>query len=65
MSKILTRLRCFLFAHDWTCAALQGIKPTQAQLHGGMAGFDDYATMYCARCGKVSELSKRRGQANA
>ena len=49
-------------SHDWTCAAEQGIPATPKQLADGIAGFWSYATMYCARCGKVSELSKRRQQ---
>lgn len=44
--------------HDWTCAAEQGIEPTPKQLADGVAGFYDYATMYCKRCGTVSKLSK-------
>jgi len=40
--------------HDWTCAAEQGIKPTPLQVKNGIAGFKDYATTYCKRCGKVS-----------
>jgi len=51
-----------LQSHDWTCAAEQGIPPTEKQLTDGIAGFWSYATMYCGRCGKVSELSKRRQQ---
>lgn len=41
-------------AHDWTCAAIEGKPPTRAQLEGGVAGFFDYATTYCKRCGKES-----------
>ena len=51
---------CYIWNHhDWTSAALQGIPPTPAQLSGDlMAGFCDYAKMYCARCKRESELSK-------
>lgn len=45
--------------HDWTCAAARGIKPSETQLRGGIIGFWDYATMYCARCGTMSHLSRR------
>ena len=38
--------------HDWTCAASEGLPPTEAQLRGGVEGFWDYATMYCKRCGR-------------
>jgi hypothetical protein len=55
--RFLNWLRCFLGHHDWTCAAAEGVKPTPAQLAGGMAGFKDYATMYCKRCGRISELN--------
>jgi hypothetical protein len=37
--------------HDWTCAAGEGVKPTALQLSTGLAGFYDYARMYCNRCG--------------
>jgi hypothetical protein len=56
---ILRWLSCnVLQSHSWTCDAEQGIKPTEAQLHGGMDGFLDYATMYCKHCGKISRLSR-------
>lgn len=44
--------------HDWTSAAQQGIPPTPEQLKS-VDGFWDYATMYCKRCGRISNLSKR------
>lgn len=47
--------------HEWTCAAEEGKPPTPEQIGGGVEGFWSYATMYCKRCGEVSELSKRRG----
>ena len=52
-------LRCF-FSHEWTSSAQEGKQPTAKQLHNGVDGFWDYATMYCKRCGHVSELSKNR-----
>jgi hypothetical protein len=45
-------------SHEWTSNAQQGIPPTPEQLKS-VAGFWDYATMYCKRCGHISELSKR------
>lgn len=51
MKKILIKLKCFFLLHAWTCAAEQGIKPTQKQIDDGGDGFFDYATMYCKRCG--------------
>jgi hypothetical protein len=59
--RFLRWLACFMGNHDWTCAAAEGLKPTQAQLDAGIEGFYDYATMYCKRCGRVSDLSRRRG----
>jgi hypothetical protein len=47
--------------HDWTCAAEEGVKPTEKQLSGGFEGFMDYAKMYCRRCGEVSKLSRAKG----
>ena len=46
-------LNCLGGIHDWTSKAQQGIKPTEEELSRGLAGFDSYATMYCARCGEV------------
>ena len=42
-------------SHKWTCKAHQGIKPTDMSVEG----FCEYATMYCERCGYISELSRR------
>lgn len=39
--------------HDWTCNANEGIPATAEQLQAGVAGFFDYARMWCRRCGKV------------
>ncbi len=45
--------KCYMLKwHDWTCAASEGLPPTEAQLRGGVEGFWDYATMYCKRCGR-------------
>lgn len=53
MTDLLKRLLCLFIGHEWTSAAQEGIKPTKEQLTAGVAGFDDYATMYCKRCGYV------------
>jgi hypothetical protein len=58
MKKWIDRFRCWYRGHAWTCAAAQGKKPTPEQLKS-IEGFNDYATMYCGRCGKVSPLSYR------
>jgi len=50
---------CGLFLHKWTSAAEEGIKPTEAQLNGGIEGFYDYATMYCRICKYESRLNKK------
>ena len=39
--------------HAWTCHASLGIPPTAKQLRDGLAGWNDYATMYCKHCGDV------------
>lgn len=46
----------FLGDHDWTSAALQGIKPTPEQLESGTEGYNEYSRMYCARCGQTSKI---------
>lgn len=52
------QLKCWLLGnHDWTCAAMEGIKATKEQLVD-YEGFKAYATMYCKRCGKVSKLNR-------
>lgn len=51
---------CSLRGHDWTSAAMEGLPPTDEQVANGIDGFYDYATMYCRRCGHVSELSRSR-----
>ncbi len=43
--------------HDWTCAAQEGVPPTQKQLEDGVEGFFDYARTYCRRCGTESTIS--------
>lgn len=57
--SVLQFFLCLIGAHEWTCAAREGVKPTPAQLAGGMQGFRDYATMYCKHCLKVSDISTR------
>lgn len=48
--------------HKWTCNHEKGIPPTDEQLNNGVGGFYDYATMYCDRCGKISEVSIKHKQ---
>ena len=61
MNKIFIWILCNIFNdHSWTSKANEEIPPTQAQLDAGIKGFNDYATMYCRHCGKISELSKRK-----
>lgn len=49
-------LSCQVGNHDWTNASAQGKKPTPEQLENGVEGFWDYARVYCAKCGKTSEI---------
>lgn len=53
MKKLWHWFLCLIGEHDWTCARSEGIAPTLKQLDS-VAGFFDYAKMYCSRCGKVS-----------
>ena len=55
MKKFFRKLLCLIGDHDWTCKAEQGIPPTQQQLDGGVAGFYDYAAVYCKHCGTIME----------
>ncbi len=48
------KLCCLLGSHQWTNKAAEGVKPTQEELDGGVAGFWRYARVYCKRCGKDS-----------
>jgi hypothetical protein len=62
MKKWLLKLfLCYRFSpfpmHDWTCAAQEGIPATPKQLADGVAGFWDYATCYCKRCGVENRSS--------
>lgn len=55
MKKIWRWILCHVLGdHEWTCAAAEGIPATQEQLYGGLAGFYDYAKMYCKHCPKES-----------
>jgi hypothetical protein len=58
--KILRWLSCLIGNHDWTSAAQQGIPPTDKQVADGVAGFWDYATMYCSHCKHVYKPETRR-----
>ena len=53
MKRLWNHIKCLLGDHDWTCKAAQGIKPQDHELNNGLAGFWEYATMYCSRCKKV------------
>lgn len=60
MSKLLKKIfLCWIIGfHDWTCKAEEGIPPTKEEVES-TKGFFIYATMYCKRCNKVSDLSKK------
>ena len=63
LARLLERIVKFFacrIGHDWTCAAAEGVPATKEQIANGVEGFYDYATMYCRRCGHVSEFSKHR-----
>lgn len=48
---------CTLFDdHDWTSKSMEGVQPTKEELDSGVEGFNNYAQMYCKRCGKKSKL---------
>jgi predicted transglutaminase-like cysteine proteinase len=53
------RAFCFVWTHNWTCQAAEGIPLTEAQKKGTEEGFYEYTKMYCKRCGTESEASKR------
>ncbi len=59
MKKLWEKFLCWIEAHDWTSKAGQGIKPSEEELHGGVAGFYRYAEMYCSRCPARSKLNGR------
>ena len=44
--------------HAWTSKAMEGLPPTPEQVGSGIAGFYDYAEMYCGKCGVISQVSK-------
>jgi len=58
MKKILIAIQCWFLGHDWTCAANEGIEPTESEKTNGIMGFHHYARMYCKRCTYISELSR-------
>ena len=47
---------CAVNGHDLTCAATEGQDPTPEQLARGVAGFFEYAKLYCKRCGYEYKL---------
>jgi hypothetical protein len=63
MKRLLGFFLCLICGHDWTCNAAQGIPATPLQLANGLRGFLDYATMYCKRCRRVSDLNPQRRDA--
>lgn len=50
-ARVWSWIRCLLGDHDWTSKAAQGVKPSADELRDGLAGFERYAQMFCARCG--------------
>ena len=65
--RVCRRVECWMGLHHWTCAAQLGIPATKEQLAGGVAGFYDYARMFCEDCGvgakPVSDAARaRRGR---
>jgi len=55
---ILVKIKQFFCNHDWTCKAEQGIAPDPLAPKS-LQAFYEYATMYCSKCGKISELSQK------
>ena len=53
---MFTKIKQFFCNHDWTCKAEQGILPPKDSPKD-LLSFFEYATMYCSKCGKVSEIS--------
>jgi len=58
--KTLKQFFCGLWGHLWTCNAEEGIPATKEQLNNGVKGFDEYAAMYCKRCGYVYDPRKNK-----
>ena len=56
--KILFQCK-IMGAHNWTSAAMENKEPTPEQLARDVAGFYDYAKMYCKDCKQESELNDR------
>lgn len=47
-------INCKVFGiHEYTCRANLGIPPTDAELMGGISGFNVYAQSFCSNCGKL------------
>jgi len=53
---MFAKIRQYFCIHDWTCKANQGITPPIDEPKN-LITFFEYATMYCRKCNKVSELS--------
>ena len=59
LERIVKSFVCFFTGgHSWTSKAMEGIPPTSEQIDNGVAGFYDYAEMYCGKCGRISQVSK-------
>ena len=60
MKKWWGKFLCLIGDHAWTGDALKGIPPSPEVLElaqsDPLAGFKKFSTMYCDRCGKVSNL---------
>lgn len=53
------RIKQYFCNHDWTCNHVEGIPPAKHQLNTTQ-GFWEYATMYCSKCGQISDLSRKK-----
>ena len=51
----MNKLKQFFCNHEWTCKAEQGIPPKESPKD--LISFFEYATMYCKKCNKVSDIS--------
>lgn len=55
MKRLIAKIICLFASHRWTCKAALGIPPDTQDIRDGLAGFNRYASMYCARCGRIYE----------
>jgi len=54
MKKGWRRFVCLILAHDWTCKAAEGVKPTEIEQRS-REGFLRYASEWCRRCETVAD----------